>query len=723
MVVLSPVAERLRDALRKDSEILAEFDDDTLQYLANSLEGTDDDEEVLEAWIPTFCAHNGHLEEDTARHVCIRILPRLASTSSDGCSTTASVNDVGYVNRNSSERAVPSAPAKSAEASAANEVPGLREWLRGLSLEQYYDRALEWCDEFGAAHLNEVQEEWEDFAQSLPLKNLERKRLERAMKSVPVSPVSPESTQTSKPEVEEGSPQEPVEDESPMKEKVPEMCKFGGNLSKAYCYDPMELGRGVSATVHRCVSFGEVEGNSEEKKEYAVKIINLKRLGFTQEKEKVQQQMAREIQILMRLRHDNVVALYDVVTEDNKIHLVMDLVEGGDLMKYIIPHKGMPELEARYVFIQLVCALQYIHNKNVVHRDLKPENILVDKKASKITPSRRLLTVKITDFGLSKNYDDGYSFAHTQCGTRAYWAPEVADSANKGGYGPGVDLWSLGVTLYVMLEGIILGNENMKAELDFNEDTSDGRCPISGSARDLIRKLATLNPKERISLEECVNHPWPNKKGVLQRVAQHALNDFQEVVEERFPVPGESCYGHKQLRSELAEFSQTNACSAEARRGEQHEVVVTWSRTVTEAQLQESQKALSSLLERHFPRDGVQAGKTTPNSPSREDSLPTRSFTTSSPSYKLQQSFRLEKRYLRVHEDYGAGLDLIAEEMKGMLVQEIQDCPGQPGLQRGDIINKIAKVSLILKSSDEISKVFGQYFRDGVEIQIKREKK
>jgi serine/threonine protein kinase len=705
--------------LRRDSESLAEFDDDTLQYLANSLEGRDDDGEMLEAWIPMFCAHNGHLEEESARNVGLRVLKRLTSTGSTGCITTASANDFGDVNQNNSVQAVPYTPLKSAKtsSSAADDVRGLREWLIGLSLEQYHAQALEWCNQIGAAHLSKIKEEWEDFAEWLPLKSLEKKRLEKVIRGALTSPQKPQ------PGVEEGPLKKPMEDESPDKENMPARWQqFRGNNANLYRYDPKPLERGMSGTVHRCVRIKSAEGKLDEEKEHAVKI--LKTHGGNGNKETIQ----REIQILFRLRHDNVVALHDVGTEDNnKIHLVMDLIKGCSLMDQIPVGKGMPEREARHVFLQLVYALGYIHKQNVVHRDLKPENIMVDLKASR----GRFLTVKIIDFGLSKSLNNGYTVAHSRLGTPAYWAPEVAAPSRQGGYDFSVDLWSLGITLYVMLEGMVpfQGGESMKAEFEFSEDTSGRRRPISAAARDLIQKLAMVNPKERISLEECLNHSWANGKGVMHWFVQLALKGSQEDAGkvEKFLVPGESCLGYKQLRSELADFSQRNTCSAEARRGAQHEVVVTWGRTVTEAQLQESQKALSLLLERHFPRDGNHTisshgeltNPTTPTTGSKDDSPPTRMFS-AAPLYRQHQSLKLE-RTLKVREDYGAGLDLIPVDTKGMLVHEVLAFPGQIGLQRGDIIYKIAQVSLMLNCPDEIRKTFGQYLKDGVEIKIRRE--
>merc|ERR1719191_1439783 len=128
----------------------------------------------------------------------------------------------------------------------------------------------------------------------------------------------------------------------------------------------------------------------------------------------------------------------------------MELVGGGELFDHIVGRGRLPEDEARYVFLQIVEGLKYIHSKNIIHRDLKPENILIDQKHSR----QGLLEVKLSDFGHSKLINDGYSTALTRVGTPQYWAPEVSDPAKAAlGYTQAVDLWSLGVVLYVMLIG------------------------------------------------------------------------------------------------------------------------------------------------------------------------------------------------------------------------------------------------------------------------------
>jgi len=164
----------------------------------------------------------------------------------------------------------------------------------------------------------------------------------------------------------------------------------------------------------------------------------------------------------------------------------------------------LKEQEARFIFMQLVAALEYIHSKGVVHRDLKPENILVDSKSA----ARPI--VKITDFGQSKFFNN--STPMTQCGTPRYWAPEISDSRLcKEGYGSAVDLWSLGVVLFVMLEGRLPFEGDAAHMADrFNRATVSWppTSKTSAAARDIVGKLLQSAPSNRLPLADCKKHPW-----------------------------------------------------------------------------------------------------------------------------------------------------------------------------------------------------------------------
>jgi len=183
--------------------------------------------------------------------------------------------------------------------------------------------------------------------------------------------------------------------------------------------------------------------------------------------------------------------------------LVMEYMDGGELENSI----PLPEHEARYVFLQLVLGLRYIHSQGVVHRDLKPQNVLINRGAS----HSDLLEVKISDFGHSKILNDGYSSALTVVGTKHYWAPEVT-RAEKSGYDQRVDLWSLGVMLHFMIEGSF--PPDAPAALRYTSETR-----MSRGAFEMVRGLIQVNPQHRWTLGHCLKHPWlMMTDGILSKV-------------------------------------------------------------------------------------------------------------------------------------------------------------------------------------------------------------
>jgi serine/threonine protein kinase len=193
----------------------------------------------------------------------------------------------------------------------------------------------------------------------------------------------------------------------------------------------------------------------------------------------------------------------------------MELVSGGELFDQIVRNKCLNEIEAKFVFRQLLEGIAYMHSRNVIHRDLKPENILVSSSRDISPPDTgKLREVKIADFGLSKVVTDGASYAKTFVGTPQYWAPEVLDVQRGGGsYTQAADFWSLGAVLFVMLSGKY-PFDGKKMPLDqqiqtaaYNMNTSAWQR-VSDVAKDIVRGLLRVNPAERFGLEACLRHPW-----------------------------------------------------------------------------------------------------------------------------------------------------------------------------------------------------------------------
>ena len=213
------------------------------------------------------------------------------------------------------------------------------------------------------------------------------------------------------------------------------------------------------------------------------------------------ERLLREIEIMQRLRHPRIVALDQVIAcGEDMLVLLMELVPGKELFEHVLAVGQMPEAVARVVIEQLLDAVAYMHSSNVVHRDIKPENIMIDTVAGQ---------VKLIDFGLGKvvsSFVSPTSFV----GTPEYFAPEVnpAMRANpETGYTTAVDMWSIGIVLFVMLAGHF-------PQRDPSVDSgapllkTEKLAKISPQCRALLAALLEPVPQKRINAAAAQAHPW-----------------------------------------------------------------------------------------------------------------------------------------------------------------------------------------------------------------------
>ena len=179
--------------------------------------------------------------------------------------------------------------------------------------------------------------------------------------------------------------------------------------------------------------------------------------------------------------------------------LVLEYCEGGELFQYIIDNKFLGEDKAAFIMNQLFLALQYLHSQNISHRDIKPENFMLAKPDN-------LKCIKMIDFGLSKQLKDHDSSMHTMSGSPYYIAPEVFLQS----YHLSIDIWSMGVVLYIMLSGKVpfpgrtepeIIHNVMKGEYHFNHAAFKD---VSDSCKDLIMKCLVKDSNKRISAAECL---------------------------------------------------------------------------------------------------------------------------------------------------------------------------------------------------------------------------
>ena len=158
--------------------------------------------------------------------------------------------------------------------------------------------------------------------------------------------------------------------------------------------------------------------------------------------EKESSRIISEISILKKLKHPNIIRLYDVITTNKYIYLIMEYIGGNDLFHYVLEQKRLTEIQAKKLFRQLISCIEYLNSLGIAHRDIKPENILLNKQKDNI---------KLIDFGLSHILSKKNELLVTQCGSPCFVAPEVI----QGGAYDGLcaDIWSCGIVLYFMLVG------------------------------------------------------------------------------------------------------------------------------------------------------------------------------------------------------------------------------------------------------------------------------
>ncbi|XP_047151464.1 CBL-interacting protein kinase 2-like [Vigna umbellata] len=268
------------------------------------------------------------------------------------------------------------------------------------------------------------------------------------------------------------------------------MGKRGNVLMQKYEFGKL-LGQGNFAKVYHARDLKTGES-------VAVKVI---------EKEKILKiglvdQTKREISIMRRIKHPNVLQLFEVLATKTKIYFIMEYAKGGELFNKVAKGR-LSEARARKYFQQLVSAVDFCHSKGVYHRDLKPENLLLDENG----------ILKVADFGLSAfveshRQDD---MLHTVCGTPAYVAPEVI--SRKGYNGAKSDVWSCGVILFVLLAGHLPFYDLNLMSLYRKISRAEYKCPnwFSIEVRRLLGKILDPNPDTRISMAKVMENSWFRK--------------------------------------------------------------------------------------------------------------------------------------------------------------------------------------------------------------------
>uniref|UniRef100_A0A8C5QWQ1 Serine/threonine kinase 33 n=1 Tax=Leptobrachium leishanense TaxID=445787 RepID=A0A8C5QWQ1_9ANUR len=276
---------------------------------------------------------------------------------------------------------------------------------------------------------------------------------------------------------------------------------------------------------------------------WAIKKVNRKKAGSSAVK-----MLEREVSILKIVKHENIIHLEEVFETPERMYLVMELCESGELREILRQKQRFTEPETRHIIHCLASAVSYLHKNDIVHRDLKLENILVKSDESE-DPNVMLLNIKVTDFGLAEQRGGvgSENMLQATCGTPMYMAPEVI---NDHYYTQQCDVWSAGVIMYMLLSGEPpfkakseekLFEQIRKGEMNFSADVWQS---VSEAARDVLQRLLNVDPAHRMTARELLDHPW--LKGET-RVLQRLLNVLEmmrewkdEDSEEVQPVDGES---------------------------------------------------------------------------------------------------------------------------------------------------------------------------------------
>ena len=242
----------------------------------------------------------------------------------------------------------------------------------------------------------------------------------------------------------------------------------------------------------------------------AIKSFNKKDLNKNGEN---MRKILYETNLMKKLNHPNITKILEMFEDDDYILISMEYINGGNLFSFVKKRRKLSEKTAKFLFRQIILGIKHIHSHKIVHRDIKLENILIDLNNN----------IKICDFGIGRILTSSKQLLHDKCGTPMYMAPEILLSSRSQGYeGFPVDVWSSGISLYIMLSGSLPFNLKNNESSSIEEESDNNielqysiinKEPkhiekISDEARDLLKGLLNKNPNKRLTIDQILEHPW-----------------------------------------------------------------------------------------------------------------------------------------------------------------------------------------------------------------------
>ena len=211
----------------------------------------------------------------------------------------------------------------------------------------------------------------------------------------------------------------------------------------------------------------------------------------------------KESNALKSLNHKNIIKLYHTFLHDNNVVLIMEIADGGELKTYVEKQGFLSESEARNIFRQLVDALGYCHGRYIIHRDIKMENIIFKSETDR--------TIKLIDFGIAgTNY--GEQGSKINAGSLLYMAPEIFEGKYESS--PAIDIWSMGVLLYVMVYGkmpfMAKSEDSTINEIVHKPHAFPADRKVTSECKNLISQMLQKDPSKRLKMYEITFHEWFN---------------------------------------------------------------------------------------------------------------------------------------------------------------------------------------------------------------------